>query len=260
MDPASQVIDYLDVKFNLDKHTHEPFRKPNDTPSYINVHSNHPNHIINHIPKMIEQRLSKLSSSEEIFERNKSIYEKALKDSGYKGDLKYQKPNKEKKRKRSRKVIYFNPPFSKSVNTNVIKLFLNLIDKHFPKGHKLYKCFNRNTVKATYCTLTNMKEKIGIHNAKILSTKNATNEKIKCNCQTRNKQECPIPGECDQKNVVYQADVHGDNKIMKYFGSTENFKKRFYQHKKSFKDKPANHTTLSSYVWKLKENKIPLNI
>ena len=123
---------------------------------------------------MIEQRLSKLSSSEEIFERSKTVYEKALKDSGYKGDLKYQKPNKEKKRKRSRKVIYFNPPFSKSVNTNVIKLFLSLIDKHFPKGHKLHKCFNRNTVKATYCTLTNMKEKIGIHNAKVLSTKNVS--------------------------------------------------------------------------------------
>ena len=36
--------------------------------------------------------------------------------------------------------------------------FLNLIDKYFPKGHKLHKCFNRSNVKATYCTLTNMKD------------------------------------------------------------------------------------------------------
>ena len=137
VDPASQVIDYLDVKFNLNKHTHEPYRKPNDNPSYLNVNSNHPKHIIKHIPKMIEQRLSDLSSTEEIFEQSKAIYEKALKESGYKCNLKYQKPVNEKRRKRSRKVIYFNPPFSKSVKTNVVKQFLKLIDKHFPKGVKV---------------------------------------------------------------------------------------------------------------------------
>ena len=103
---------------------------------------------------MIQQRLSTLSSTEEIFESSKTIYEKALRDSGYKCDLKYQKPTKAKKRKRARKVMYFNPPFSKSVKTNVIKQFLELIDKHFPKDHKLHKCFNRSNVKATYCTLT----------------------------------------------------------------------------------------------------------
>ena len=54
-----------------------------------------------------------------------------------------------------------------SVKTNVIKLFLNLINKHFTKGHKLHKCFNRNTVKATYCILSNVIDKIGNHNAKI---------------------------------------------------------------------------------------------
>ena len=98
IEPASQVTDYLDVKFNLDKHTHQPYRKPNDNPSYLNVQSNHPRHIIKHIPEMIQQRLSTLSSTEEIFESSKTIYEKALRDSGYKCDLKYQKPSKEKKK------------------------------------------------------------------------------------------------------------------------------------------------------------------
>ena len=156
-----------------------------------------------------------LSSTEEIFERHKGIYEKALHDSGYKCSLKYQKKNTAKRRTRSRKVIYFNPPFSRSVKTNVIKLFLSLVDKHFPKSHKLHKCFNRSTVKATYCTLTNMKEKIGKHNAKLLSSK-TTDRKANCNC--RNKENCPIPGECNQENVVYQAEEHGNNKVMKYFG------------------------------------------
>ena len=148
-----------------------------------------------------------LSSTEEIFEAHKAMYEKALTESGYKCSLKYQKPENLRKRERKRKVMYFNPPFSRSVSTNVIKLFLNLIDKHFPKGHKLNKCFNRNTVKATYCTLTNMKEKIGKHNMKVLNDGNKeAKENKRCNC--RNKNECPIPGECNQSSVVYQADVH----------------------------------------------------
>ena len=110
---------------------------------------------------MIEQRLLSLSSNKEIFERNKATYQKALNDSGYKYELQYQEPKHKKRRKRSRRAIYFNPPFCKSVRKNIVKQFLGLIDKHFPKGHKLHKCFNRNTVKATYCTLSNMKDKIG---------------------------------------------------------------------------------------------------
>ena len=259
VEPASQVIDYLDVKFNLEMHTHEPYRKPNDTPLYLHVKSNHPKHIIEHIPKMIEQRLSILSSTEEIFEAHKPVYEKALRESGHKCDLKYQKPENLRKRKRTRKIIYFNPPFSRSVSTNVIKLFLNLIDKYFPKGHILHKCFNRNTVKATYCTLTNMKEEISKHNTKVLNADKSTDEEKECKCQKKN--ECPIPGKCNQSGVVYQADVHAENKIMKYYGSTEReFKKRYYAHKSSIKNKPSNHTTLSSYIWKLKDKNIPFEV
>ena len=46
MEPITQVADYLDIKFNLLKHVHEPFRKPDDQPIYMNVKSDHPNHII----------------------------------------------------------------------------------------------------------------------------------------------------------------------------------------------------------------------
>jgi hypothetical protein len=60
---------------------------------------------------------------------------------------------------------------------------------------------------------------------------------------------------CD---VVYQANVHADNKVMSYYGSTKNeFKKRCSTHKSSFRKIPKFHTTLSSYIWKLKEKKIP---
>ena len=83
IEPITQVTDYLDIKFNLLKHVHEPFRKENDQPMYLNVKSDHPNHIIKHIPIMIEQRISNLSSTEEIFDTYKIPYEEALKSSGY---------------------------------------------------------------------------------------------------------------------------------------------------------------------------------
>ena len=129
----------------------------------------------------------------------------------------------------------------------MIKVFLLLVDKYFPKFHKLYKCFNRNTLKATYCTLMNMKERIGKLNSKILSIGSI-------NCW--NKSTCSIPGKCNQRNVIYQADILGDNKNMTYFGSTENFKTRYYKHKALFNQRPTQHTTLSSYIWWLKDNNI----
>ena len=197
IDALTPVTNYLDVMFNLKKHVQEPYWKPDDDPMYLNVNSDHPRHVIKHIPEMIEQRLSALSSSEDIFDTHKALYEKAekaLNDSGHiykpiydKTDpkkirkavnMKYQKPKKSGRKRKPRKILYFNPPFSKSVKTNVIKLFLGMIDKHFPKGHKLHKCFNRNTVKATYCTLPNMMAKIGNHNAKILGKENESKFEI----------------------------------------------------------------------------------
>jgi hypothetical protein len=69
---------------------------------------------------------------------------------------------------------------------------------------------------------------------------------------------CPLKQDrCDQKNVIYQADVHADNKVMKYYGSTENeFKKRCSTHKSTFNKVPDSHTTLSSYIWKLKNGQL----
>ena len=75
MEPITQVTDYLDIKFNLLKHVHEPFRKPNDQPICLNVKSDHPNHIIKHIPIIMEQRISNLLSTEDIFATHKIPYE-----------------------------------------------------------------------------------------------------------------------------------------------------------------------------------------
>ena len=51
------------------------------------------------------------------------------------------------KRERKEKIISVNPPFSKSINNNVCKIFLQLLLKHFPKNHTMHKIFNRNKLK-----------------------------------------------------------------------------------------------------------------
>ena len=66
------------------------------------------------------------------------------------------KEQRKQKRNRSRNIIWFNPPFSSNVITNVAKLFLNLLNLHFPKSNKLHKIFNRNTVKVSYCCTENL--------------------------------------------------------------------------------------------------------
>ena len=115
------------------------------------------------IPLTVERRLSLLSSTEEIFNKVKRPYEDALRLSGHRTKLQY-KPPGDKKRIRRRQITYFNPPFSKRVKTNIGRMFLRLIDKHFPKGTHLAKVMNRNCVKLSYSTTKNMKKIIDAHN------------------------------------------------------------------------------------------------
>ena len=48
-----KIVDFFDVRFNLNDQTYEPYRKPNNDPVYINKHYNHPPNIINEVPKAI---------------------------------------------------------------------------------------------------------------------------------------------------------------------------------------------------------------
>jgi len=84
-----------------------------------------------------------------VFAEAAPLYDNALSASGYADGLTYIDPKKTSKKKRSRRrdIVWFNPPFSKNVRTNVGGRFLSLVSKHFKKGSKLAKIFNRNTVK-----------------------------------------------------------------------------------------------------------------
>ena len=63
-------------------------------------------------------------------------------------------PNSDKKKTRSRNIIWFNPPFSETVKTKVAEKFLSLIDKHFGKT-ELRKYLNRSTITVSYSCMTN---------------------------------------------------------------------------------------------------------
>ena len=189
------------------------------------------------------------SSNEQIFNTSKTEYEEALKNSGYKDfELKYEPKKGKRKRNRNRKIIWFNPPFSKNVSTNIGKKFLNLIDKHFPKTNKLHKIFNRNTIKLSYSCTKNMGRIIKSHNKKITTTK--TTENLDCNC--RSKQNCPMDGKCRSSNVIYKCISSVPNKPDKvYIGLTEGEWKKYIHATK----KHAKSTALSTYVWEIKEKK-----
>ena len=175
-------VNYLDVTSNLANGSYCPYRKPNDEPLYINTKSNHPPTIIRQLPAAINRRISDISCNKEAFGKAKPPYEKALKFSGFTENLIYTSHNTSTptKKNRRRNVTWFNPPYSKNVQTNVGKDFLNLIQKHFPPNHKFHSIFNKNNVKVSYSCTENMASIIDKHNKKITSNrKNATAERKK---------------------------------------------------------------------------------
>ena len=267
IDVGLNSASFLDVTFDLKSDTYKPFMKDNANPVYVHAKSNHPPNIIKQIPGMIGKRLSELSKNEEIFLEACPAYEEALAKCGYKEKLKYTIPENPLenpgKRNRKRNIIWFNPPFSQNVETSVGKLFLKLIDKHFPPGKlvrdnkEMHKLFNRNNVKVSYCCMKNMGAIISSHNKKLLKN---DSKRFGCNC--RIKENCPLDGKCLTPNITYKAYVSNniDDEQKWYIGMTKPpFKNRYGNHKSDFKHpNRKNNTELAQYVWQLKENnKVP---
>ena len=64
-----QIINFLDVTFNLNQSTYQPFTKPNTSLRYVHRESNHPPITIKNIPAGINKRLSSLSSDKASFDQ-----------------------------------------------------------------------------------------------------------------------------------------------------------------------------------------------
>ena len=112
--------------------------------------------MLKQVPKSIVQRLSDISSSEDIFKQAAPEYQ----CNGFTDKLLYEPRSREErqtenaeKKRRKRKVILYNPPYSVDAQTNIGKSFLRLLRKHFNPTHILYKIFNDKTLKLSYCCM-----------------------------------------------------------------------------------------------------------
>ena len=78
-----KIVDFQDVRFNLNEQTYQPYRKPNNEPVYIKIQLNHPPNIIADIAKAVSKRLTNISCNKNVFDRNVGIYQVALKNTGF---------------------------------------------------------------------------------------------------------------------------------------------------------------------------------
>ena len=112
-----KTVDFLDISLGLKNNTYQPYQGPEKETVYIKKHANHPPNILKELPKVITKRITSISCSHDIFDAAKSTFEQTLSQSGFNEERKYnnkdrkgQTRNKEK-RKRRRKITWFNPPF-----------------------------------------------------------------------------------------------------------------------------------------------------
>ena len=101
--------------------------------------------------------------------------------------------------KRLRNIIRYNPPFSKSLATNIEKKFLKLICEEF-KHSIFYKWYNKNNIKISYCCVNNIGNIISANNRSMQSGKEGT-PPVSCNCRIRER--CSLNSNCRVRSVVY---------------------------------------------------------
>ena len=108
-----------------------------------------------------------------------------------------------------------------------------------------------------------------------------------CNARTLNRGDCPLQGFCNQdpdgnfvENIVYSATVTAvdpatgedvPDTTANYFGTAgrrvtvgnvrrSGFKRRFYEHNSNFNNRRQKGTTLSKYVWELKDQDLQYKV
>ena len=199
-----------------------------------------------------------LSSSKEIFDKNKKQYQEALINSGYGTEIEFQQPstnqNQPQKRKnRKRTITWYNPPYDKRVKTNIGHQMLNLIKKHFPLGHKFHPIFNKNTIKVSYSCMKSVGKIISSNNGK--KNTNEDNNRVEKTCNCDKDAACPFNKNCLEAEIVYKATIETDIGQKIYYGLTSNtFKRRWYAHNQSFlKKEKMKDTEISKYVWAQKD-------
>ena len=126
-----KAVNFLNVSLNLTSGKYQPYNKPDNNPLYINIPSNHPPNFIKNLPGNISKRINTLSVDETTFNKSNCLYSNVLVESEFKHKITFQHQqntsivtNNTKYRKR--KIIWFNPPYSLNVSTNISKIFFSL--------------------------------------------------------------------------------------------------------------------------------------
>ena len=244
------ITNFFDVTFDWKSGTYYPYRKQNNKIMYIHKQTNHPPSTIKQILSMIGKQVSDISCDSDQFNKAAPDYNTALKKNGFNEKIKYS-PSKPKQRNRKRHIIWFSPAYSVNVKTNVGKLFMRLIDKHFSSHHEFHKLFNCNNAKLSYSCMPSTKTVIQKHNLKIMENPKPTNKT--CSCQQ--KPDCLLNQNCLSECLVYNAVVNTSTTKHYYKTCEKSFKERYNNHTQSFRNKShQKNCELSNYIWELKEN------
>ena len=247
----------IDVTLNLERDLFSPYMKPNNILQYVNVSSNHPPNIIKNIPESVNKRLNSLSKNENIFYQSIPPYQEALDRCGYQYNLNFvphQPPQQIRRRRRN--IIWYNPPYCKSVKTNLGKEFFKILKQCFPPQNPLSKIFNQNTIKLSYSCMPSIGKTISGHNKKVLKGEEVTPP---CVCT---RYQCEVQGKCEEKGLIYQCEVRTNQENQAgtsetYIGLTENtFKDRLTKHRKSINTEGYHKNSFSNYIWDLKRKNI----
>ena len=124
------------------------------------------------------------------------------------------------RKSKKRNIVWFNPSFSKHVKTNISKVFLHLLEKHFRPHHCLHKICNKNNIKVSYSCMPNMAAIISRHNKAFLPQRTEpANTVPPCNC--RAKTSCLMKGLCCESYIIYKATLTSDGIAKNYYGCSE---------------------------------------
>ena len=78
--------------------------------------------------------------------------------------------------------------------------FLQTFDKRFSKSKKFHKHFNRNNLKVSYSSLSNIASIINSHSKEAFRKEKIASAKPHCNCRV--KEFCPPDGGCLKSSAV----------------------------------------------------------
>ena len=84
----------------------------------------------------------------------------------------------------------------------------------------------------------------------------------RCNCRTKNK--CPLNGDCQAENIIYQASIVTNQpqpESHTYVGLSVYFKDRYRNHTQSLRNRRyGNQTSLSRFLWDLNDKNIKYDL